>query len=217
MTGNNGAAQRDEAAPEEAEASGTAAPEESAAEAAGEAPDVTDEVMAEVDPLLVLEAENADLKDRLLRAVAEMENLRRRAEREKAEATLYAATSFARDMLNVADSLGRALSSLPEEDRAGLDEPMRNVLSGVEVTRRELLNVFERHNIKLVDPVGEKFDPHFHQAMFEVADPGAAPGTVVQVVQTGYRIGDRVLRPAMVGVAKAAPAASETEEPPGQG
>ncbi|HFC04570.1 MAG TPA: nucleotide exchange factor GrpE [Rhizobiales bacterium] len=154
------------------------------------------------DPLELLEIEVADLKDKLLRNMAEMENLRRRAEREKAEATLYAATNFARDVLPVADNLARALDTMDDQARANADESVKNLLEGVELTQRELLNTLQKHNIKIIEPMGEKFDPNKHQAMFEVPDPEAVNGTVVQVVQAGYLIGDRVLRPAMVGVAK---------------
>ncbi len=155
-----------------------------------------------LDPLARLEIEVADLKDKLLRNMAEMENMRRRAEREKAEATLYAATNFARDVLPVGDNLARALETMDEEARANAGDAVKNLLEGVELTQRELLNTFQKHNITIIEPMGEKFDPNKHQAMFEVPDPEAVNGTVVQVVQTGYSIGDRVLRPAMVGVAK---------------
>jgi len=152
-----------------------------------------------------LRSEVAELKDRLLRAMADTENVRRRAEREKAEATLYAASNFARDLLSVADNMARALEAMPEKQREKADEATRNLLAGIDLTYRELMQVFERYNIHRVDPLGERFDPHFHQAMFEVPNPEAPPGTVVQVVQPGYRIGERVLRPALVGVAKAGP------------
>jgi molecular chaperone GrpE len=152
-----------------------------------------------------LRNEVAELKDRLLRAMADTENVRRRGEREKAEATLYAASNFARDLLSVADNMARALEAMPEKQREKADEATRNLLAGIDLTYRELMQVFERYNIRRVDPLGERFDPHFHQAMFEVPDPEAPPGTVVQVVQPGYRIGERVLRPALVGVAKAGP------------
>lgn len=150
-----------------------------------------------------LEAETASLKDRLLRTAAEMDNLRKRSEREKAEATLYAATNFARDMLSVADNLSRALSSISPEARATADEVTKNLLAGVEVTERELLKVFERFGIRKLVTVGQKFDPNMHQALFEVPTKDQPPGTVVQEMQSGYAIGDRCLRPAMVGVAKA--------------
>ena len=164
---------------------------------------------SEADQVEALMAESADLKERLLRALADTENLRKRSERERAEASLYAATSFARDLLSVADSLDRALQSVPEEGRDQLDEATRNLLAGIEVTHKELLNVFSRYGINRIEPMGEKFDPHFHQAMFEVPDPSAQPGTVVQIMQAGYTIGERCLRPALVGVAKA-PAEGQT-------
>lgn len=154
------------------------------------------------DPVAQLAAENAELKDRLLRALADTENLRKRAEREKAEATLYAASNFARDLLSVPDNLARALAAMPAEMRAKADEATKKLIEGIEVTERELLNTLQRHGIRRIDPRGEKFDPHFHQAMFELPAGEHAPGTVVQVVQPGYAIGERCLRPAMVGVAK---------------
>lgn len=161
---------------------------------------------AGLDPeKLALAAENAELRDRLLRAMAEAENVRRRGEREKAEATLYAATNFARDLLSVADNLGRALQALPAEAREKADGAVKTLLEGVDLTHRELKNVFERYNIRQVKAKGEKFDPNVHQAMFEAPDPSVPAGTVVQVVQDGYTIGERVLRPAMVGVAKGGP------------
>ena len=150
-----------------------------------------------------LRAENADLKDKLLRALADTENLRRRAEREKAEATLYAATNFARDLLSVADNFGRAMAALPDGAREKADEAIKNLLSGIEMTERELLQVFERHGIRRLEPLGEKFDPNLHQAVFEVPTAEKPAGTVMQVAQSGYAIGERCLRPAMVGVAKA--------------
>lgn len=154
-----------------------------------------------------LAAENAGLKDKLLRALAETENVRRRAERERNEAAQYGLAGFARDVLAVADNLRRALDHLPAETLSHADEGLRGFVEGVEMTERELLNVLERHNIRPIDPKGERFDPHFHQAMFEVEHGDAPPGTVVEVIQTGYAVGDRLLRPAMVGVAKAPSAA----------
>lgn len=152
-----------------------------------------------------LAAENADLKDKLLRALAETENVRRRAEEEKAKTAKFAISGFARELLAVADNLRRALDSLPEEQRA--DEALSSFLTGIEMTERELMNAFEKHGIRAVNPMGEKFDHNLHQAMFEVETEDDAPGTVVQVVQTGYVLNDRLLRPALVGVAKK-PAAS---------
>jgi len=155
-----------------------------------------------LDPVAALEIEVADLKDKLLRTMADMENLRRRSEREKAEATLYAATNFARDVLPVGDNLARALDTMDEEARANAGEAVKNLLEGVALTQRELLNTLQKHNIKIIEPMGEKFDPNLHQAMYEVPDPEAVNGTVVAVMQSGYSIGERILRPAMVGVAK---------------
>ncbi|HYM98237.1 MAG TPA: nucleotide exchange factor GrpE [Aestuariivirgaceae bacterium] len=164
----------------------------------------------ETDPLTLalqaidaMRAENAEIKDRMLRTLADMENLRKRAEREKAEATLYAATNFARELLSVADNFSRALAAITPEQRAAADEVSSNLLAGIEVTERELLNVFERHGIRRIDAVGQKFDPHMHQAMFEVPTADQPPGTVVQVMQNGYAIGNRCLRPVLVGVSKA--------------
>jgi molecular chaperone GrpE len=153
-----------------------------------------------LDPVVQLEAENSQLKDQLLRTLADMENLRRRAEREKEDTQKYAVATLARDILSVADNLRRALESLPADQVP--DEATRNLLSGVEATERELLGIFERRGIKRIEPVGERFDPNFHQAMFEVPNSGQEAGTVVQVLQPGYIIFDRLLRPALVGVAK---------------
>src|SRR5262245_1024058 len=153
--------------------------------------------------ILALKEEAGLSKDRLLRTLAEMDNLRKRTEREKAEATLYAASNFARDILSVSDNMDRALATAEADHLKEATEPVKNLVAGVEMTRRDLLNVFERHGIKRIDPMGEKFDPHFHQAMFEVPTNEQPPGTVVQVMQPGFKIGDRVLRPAFVGVAKA--------------
>ena len=147
--------------------------------------------------------EIAALRDRMLRLAAEMENLRKRAEREKAEATLYAATNFARDLLSVADNMGRALSAVSQDERDRADAVTKNLLAGVEVVERELLNTFQRYGIRRLVTVGEKFDPNMHQALFEVPTNERPPGTVMQEVQSGFAIGDRCLRPAMVGVAKA--------------
>jgi molecular chaperone GrpE len=164
----------------------------------------------ESDPLkLALQAvdalkeENAQLKDKLLRTLADMENLRKRLEREKAEATLYAASNFARDLLSVADNFSRALAAVTPEQRTAADEMSSNLLAGIEVTERELTNVLERHGIRRIDAMGQKFDPHMHQAIFEVPTADQPAGTVVQVMQNGYAIGTRCLRPALVGVAKA--------------
>lgn len=212
MTDDRNRAQRNPETPERRPGNGAGTEPEAGSGAApgaeGEArpAEAQPEALPEPDPIDLLKAETAELKDRLLRAMAEMENLRRRTEREKAEATLYAATNFARDILSVADSLSRALQSVPEGERDKADEATRNLLAGIEVTEKELINVFSRHGIRRIDPRGQKFDPNLHQAMFEVPDPAVPSGTVVQVVQDGYVIGDRLLRPALVGVAKGGPA-----------
>ena len=163
--------------------------------------------MSELDVLI---EENAELKDRLLRAVAEMENLRKRSERERTDAGKYAISNFARDMLVVGDNLARALETVQASESPSLQD----LIEGVEMTQREMLNIFERHGIKKLEPQGERFDPNLHQAMFEVPDPSVPNGTVAQVVQAGYVIADRVLRPAMVGVTKGGPAA--VKEPAGE-
>ena len=155
------------------------------------------------EEIIVLKEEAAALKDRLLRLAAEMENLRKRTEREKAEATLYAASNFARDLLSVADNLSRALQALPSDERDSAGEIEKNLIAGVEVTERELLNVFQRHGIRKIEAVGQKFDPNFHQAMFEVPTAEKPPGTVMQELQSGYAVGERCLRPSLVGVSKA--------------
>ena len=162
---------------------------------------------AEVDvrdmEIALLKDEVAALKDRLLRTAADMDNLRKRAEREKAEATLYAATNFARDLLSVSDNMARALAAMSPEAKESADEVTKNLLAGVDLTEKELLNVFQRYGIRKLLTVGEKFDPNMHQALFEVPTRDYPPGTVVQEVQSGFAIGERCLRPAMVGVAKA--------------
>lgn len=165
------------------------------------------ETAATPDPAEALAAENAALKDRILRTLAEMENLRRRTEKETADARAYAVTAFARDMLNVADNVRRAIESVSAEHRDA--EGVKPLLEGVELTERDLLNTLERHGIRRIDPKGERFDPNRHQAMFEIEDVATVSGTVLQVMQAGFSIGDRVLRPALVGVAKGGPKSSE--------
>jgi molecular chaperone GrpE len=160
-----------------------------------------------------LAKEAADYKDRMLRTLAEMENLRRRTEREIADTRQYAVANFARDLLAVADNMQRALDTLSADFRDQADPVVKSHIEGVELTERELVKVMEKHGIKRFDPQGQKFDPNLHQAMLQVPDPSVPDGTVVQVMQPGYMIADRVLRPALVGVAKggpkAAPAANE--------
>jgi molecular chaperone GrpE len=165
----------------------------------------------EADPTAALAAENADLKDRLLRLAAEMENFRKRMEREIADTRAYAITKFARDMLTATDSLNRAMLVLPAEARDTADGPLKALIEGIELTEREMQRLLAVHGVRQIEAEGQKFDPHKHQAMFEVPDPTRPEGTVVQVVQTGYAIGARVLRPAMVGVATGGAAAPPPE------
>ena len=172
--------------------------------AAAAQPDAAAEAAAP-DPVAALEAEKAELKDKLLRALAEMENLRRRVEKDLADARAYGVTRFARDMLDVADNLRRALDSLPAEARATAEGAFKALIEGVDLTERDFLKKMESHGVRKITPEGQKFDPNLHQAMFEVPDESKPSGTVTQVVQAGYVIGERVLRPAMVGVSKGGP------------
>jgi molecular chaperone GrpE len=167
---------------------------------------------AAADPAEALAREAAELKDKLLRTLAEMENLRRRTEREVAESRIYGVASFARDILAIADNMARALQTLRAEVKEKADAGVKALLDGVELTERELLKVLEKHGVRKFEPQPrEKFDPNLHQAMYEVPDPALPAGTVAQVVQSGYMIGDRMLRPALVAVAKGGPKA--TSEP----
>jgi len=159
----------------------------------------------EPTPSTALEREHAEMKDRVLRTLAEMENLRKRTDREVADARLYGASSFARDVLVVADNMRRALDALPPEARADAEAGMKSLVEGVELTERELLKALEKNGVRQFSPQGEKFDPNVHQAMFEIPDASVPAGSVVQVVQPGYMIGERVLRPALVGVSKGGP------------
>lgn len=159
----------------------------------------------EQDPVELLRAENNEIRDRFLRLAAEMDNLRRRTERDVKDAKSYAVTAFARDMLAVSDNLRRALDSIPNETREAGDAGLKALIEGVDMTERAMLSALERHGVRKIDAEGQKFDPNFHQAMFEVPNPAVPNNTVVQVVQAGYVIGERVLRPAMVGVAKGGP------------
>lgn len=199
-TPEEAAAAADAAADMAAEAAEAAEAEEQAeADAAGE------DVQVEIDAAGKADAEIADLKDKLLRALADIENLRRRSQKEREDALKYASANFARDMLSVADNLRRAIESIPEEgdpDGAALV----GFIEGIALTEKDLLSALERHKITKIEPMGEKFDPQFHEALFEIPTNDAASGTVMQVMETGYTIHDRLLRPAKVGIAKAAPA-----------
>jgi molecular chaperone GrpE len=171
---------------------------------------------AEADGFAVIEklnAENAELKDRVLRVLAEMENLRRRTEREVADARLYGVSAFAREMLTVADNLARALDSVPPEARANADSALKGLIEGVELTARDLQTGLARHGVTKLEPLGEKFDPNFHQAMYEIPHEALPTGAVAQVMQSGWKIGERVLRPALVGVSKGGAKAAPKTEP----
>lgn len=171
-----------------------------ALEAEAEAEDGQDIPQAEI-----LAEENAQLRDKLMRAAAEMENLRKRTEREIADTRAYAIANFARDMLTATDNLSRALMVVPQEARDSADASMTSLIDGIEMTEREMQRLLQKNGVKPIEAEGLKFDPHRHQAMFEVPNTEVPEGTVVQVVQAGFAIGERVLRPAMVGVAKGGP------------
>jgi molecular chaperone GrpE len=203
---------KDERAPEQSAAKSEYAQTAAAAEAfqAGAGADAQ---AADYEAVVRLVKENEELKDRALRLAAEMENLRRRTARDVQDAKSYAIANFARDMLQVSDNLDRALDAIPAEAKQGGDAGFRALIEGVDLTGKAMLSALERHGVRKLDPQGEKFDPNFHQAMFEVPDPAVPANTVVQVVQTGYVIGERVLRPAMVGIAKGGPKQAAPVEP----
>jgi molecular chaperone GrpE len=156
----------------------------------------------DVGSVEALAKEAAESRDKMLRTLAEMENLRKRTMREVADARTYAIANFARDVLDIADNLQRALDAVPADTKAAADPGLKALIEGVELTERSLLSALEKNGVKKFDPSGEKFDPNFQQAMYEVPDSSVPAGTVVQVVQAGYTIGDRVLRPALVAVSK---------------
>jgi molecular chaperone GrpE len=193
-------------------AHGTAAPGEPGQAQAGaaqnEAPRHHDDIIAG------LRAEAADLKDRLLRAHAEVENIRKRSEREKEETAKYAITRLARDIVSVGDNFQRAIDAVPP-DAVEQDSALKSFLEGVTLTERELLNVLERYGIRKMTPTGEPFNPHLHQAVMEMQRTDVPAGTVVQVFQAGFVIEDRVLRPAMVAVSRGGPKAAASEAQPG--
>ena len=178
------------------------------AEIAGATPAAANDAAGPEAEIARLESEKSDLTDRLLRTAADMDNLRRRTERDIADARKYALSKFAGDLLAVGDNLHRALEAVPPEARAAGESGITALIDGVEMTKRELDRVLERHGIKAIAAQGERFDPNRHQAVFEVPDASVPAGTVVQVMQGGYTIGDRVLRAAMVGVSKGGPAAA---------
>jgi molecular chaperone GrpE len=192
-------------------------PEGSAPEAAGAgaeaSPAPATETPISVEAIESLRLENAELKDKHLRTLAEMENLRRRTEREVAEAKAYGVTSIARDMLIVADNLRRALDSVTESQREQADSPCKALAEGIEVTQRDFLSRLEKYGVRKIDSFGAKFDPNLHEALFEVPSETAPNGTVVEVIEEGYAIGDRVLRPAKVGVSRGSPKAANENAP----
>lgn len=190
----------DSAEQEAASAAENDAQTEAAPEAAGQEQGATD------DPVAELTAQVAEVKDQLLRALAETENLRRRSQREREDAVRYATAPFAKDMIEVADNLSRALEAVPP-DAVEADEHLKTLMTGVRMTEKALQSVFEKHHIRRIDPMGQRMDPHAHEALFEVPDPSQPAGTVVQVIRAGYRLHDRLLRAAQVGVAKGGPAA----------
>lgn len=156
----------------------------------------------EPDATEALAKEAAEAKDRMLRTLAEMENLRKRTAREVSDARTYGISGFARDVLDIADNLQRALDAVPADARAAAEPGLKSLIEGVELTERSLHATLEKNGVRKFDPTGEKFDPNFQQAMYEVPDASVPSGTVVQVVQSGYMIGERILRPALVGVSK---------------
>lgn len=182
----------------------------------GEAPVGANVEGAEPDPFKVLEAlqaENAEMKDRVLRTLADMENLRRRTEREVADSKAYGVTSFARDMLTFADNLRRAVEAVPPEVREEADPRLQSFIEGIELTERDFLSRLNRFGVKKLEPKGKRFDPNMHEALFEIPDETVPASTVMQVVEQGYAIGDRVLRPAKVGVSRGGPKADGSQKP----
>ena len=177
-----------------------------------------DEPAAAVDPLAQAQRVALEYKDKLLRTLAEMENLRKRTQREVADARQYGITGFARDVLAVADNMHRALSTIDEAQRAASDPTVQAMIEGIELTERELMKSLEKNDVRQFTPQGEKFDPNLHQAMYEVPNADVPPGHVAQVIQSGYMIGERMLRPALVGVSKAQPkaAANGNSQPDGE-
>ena len=176
--------------------------DDSSTEAAADPALAQSEAERDAAAVQALIAENASLKDKVLRTLAEMENLRRRTEKEVADAKTYGVTALARDMLTFADNLRRALENVPTEAREAADNALRSFVEGIELTERDFLSRLARHGVRKLEPKGQKFDPNFHEAMFEAHDESVPPGTVAHVVEEGFAIGDRVLRPAKVGVAK---------------
>jgi molecular chaperone GrpE len=191
-------------------------PNEDAAAQSGE-PVVSKPYIMPDDPeegsVEALTKEAAEARDKMLRTLAEMENLRKRTAKEVADARAYGITGFARDILDIADNLQRALDAVPAEAKAAADPGLKALIEGVELTERELMKILEKNGVQKFSPQGEKFDPNFHQAMYEVPTSDQPPGQVAQVIQAGYMIGDRVLRPALVAVSKAKAPTSANDNP----
>jgi molecular chaperone GrpE len=194
-------------------APGETAPETSNGTSAAD--NASAEIAREAAQIAALQAEAAEFKDRYLRAVAETENLRKRAEREKQDATQYAFSRFARELLSVADNFERALDAMKPEKRAGLAPEVLSVIEGIEATQRQLLSAFERFSIRRIEAVGQKFNPNQHEAIAELPVPGQAAGAVIAVAENGYMIGDRLLRAAKVAIAAQLPDAPAQDAPAG--
>jgi molecular chaperone GrpE len=195
-----------------------AAPGDPAPESANDtsaADNASSEIAREAAQIAALQAEAAEFKDRYLRAVAETENLRKRAEREKQDATQYAFSRFARELLSVADNFERALDAMKPEKRAGLAPEVVSVIEGIEATQRQLLSAFERFSIRRIEAVGQKFNPNQHEAIAELPVPGQAAGSIIAVAENGYMIGDRLLRAAKVAIAAQLPDAPAPDAPAG--
>lgn len=166
------------------------------------AEDAAPEIDTSAERIAALEGEIARLKDHMLRALAETDNVRKRAVKEREDASKYAVSSFAKDMVEIADNFRRALDSIPEDVRKGDNALVVNLMAGIEAIERSLLKSFEKNGIKRLEPLGEMFNPNFHEVMFEAPMPGKPAGMVIQMVEPGYTLNDRLLRPARVGVAK---------------
>ncbi|MHA1517940.1 MAG: nucleotide exchange factor GrpE [Alphaproteobacteria bacterium] len=177
-----------------------------------ESPDAGAELAGDLEALL---AENADMRDKLLRTMADMENLRRRTEREKEDTARYAISNFARDVLAIGDNLSRTIEHVPA-DAAAQNPALKSILEGIELTEREMLKMLEKYGVTKLEPLGQRFDPNQQQAMYEVPTTEVPEGTVVEVMQAGYTIGDRVLRPALVAVSKGGPKTDGEPRPDAQ-
>jgi len=207
-------ADRETAETARAEADAAAAAAEEALADTDQDGDAADDDFSPEDHIAELEAELAKAKDQMLRALAEAENTRRRADRDRQEAAKYGAVGLARDLLSVSDNLRRALEALPEDARDG-DGWAKDLITGVELIEREFLDAFAKQGVVKMEPLGEAFDHNFHQAMFELEDPEKPAGTVAQLLQPGYRLHDRLLRAAMVGLSKGGPKAEKKKEEEG--